>query len=591
MSYPALEYNQPLNEYVGNLTKTKGSHTIRAGVDAFFQKPDHIEIRENRFIFDGSSTVLNGGPGPNQYNTLADFMLGRFNSAYQWIQVLQPYLKMRQWEYAIYGRDQWQVNRKLTVNYGVRWEKYPVPNRDQTGIYFADYFNTFSVQVCGEGNTPRNCGIHTSNKLFAPSFGVAYRPLEKLVVRAGYSLNYNQEPMGTPQMQAFPGEVRLDLNPFNASYGAGGTLSTGFPTIPAPVGTNGVYKIPANTGNLTGLNGQKDFKRGYFQSYNITVQREFAGGILAQVGYVGSHGVKLQRQLNVNFAAPGTGNAGLPLFPFGHTSTTTQLLFFDGQSKYNSLQATASKRMSHGLNLQAAYTYSKMISMNAQLYTPESRIRNYYTDNSDRTHHVVLSGGYELPFGKNKKWVRNAIADKVVGGWALTGLYNHWSGAPFTVSSAATSCNCPGIGTQPADLINPNVGVGRIRGGGMATTSSANVADAYFDVLSYRPVTGARYGTAGYNQLRGPGNDNVDVSLAKSVAFHERYRVQFRAEALNLTNTAHFANPSGTNASNMSLNADGSLRALNGFGQITATAPLGRIIDQRFMRFSLRFLW
>ena len=214
-----------------------------------------------------------------------------------------------------------------------------------------------------------------------------------------------------------------------------------------------------------------------------------------------------------------------------------------------------------------------------------------YLDGSDRTHHLVLSGGYEFPFGKGKKFSLGRVGDRVIGGWSLTGLYNHWSGAPFTVSSSASSCNCPGIGTQPADLINPVVGVGRLRGGGMTNTASNNVADAYFDVLSYRPVTGARYGTGGYNQLRGPGNDNVDLSLLKVVAVKERYKVQLRGEVLNVSNTAHFANPSGTNVSNMSFNTDGTLRALNGFGQITATAPLGRIIDQRYFRFSLRFLW
>src|SRR6185369_11919963 len=285
-----------------------------------------------------------------------------------------------------------------------------------------------------------------------------------------------QDPMGTPQMQAFPGEVRLDLNPFNAVYGSGGTLSTGFPIIPAPTGNNGIYRIPPNTGNLTGLNGNKQYTRGYYQSYNFTVQREFGGGILAQLGYVGMHAVKLQRQLNVNFAAPGTGNAGLPLFKFGHTSTTTQMLFFDGAAKYNSLQSTITKRLSHGLNLQMAYTYSKLITMNAQLYTPESRGRNYYLDGSDRTHHLVLSGGYDFPFGKGKKYTLGSVGDTIVGGWTLTGLYNHWSGAPFTVSSAANSCNCPGIGTQPADLINANVGVGRLRGAGMTNTGSSNVS-------------------------------------------------------------------------------------------------------------------
>jgi hypothetical protein len=586
MSYPALEYMQPQYEYVGNVSKIKGSHTIRAGFDAFYQYPDHIEIRDNSYFFDGSSTILNGGPGANSYNRLADFMLGRFNYAYQWIQVLQPYLKLRTWEYGIYARDQWQVNRKLTLNYGVRWEKYPVPNRDETGIYLADYYNTFSVRVCGEGGTPRNCGIHTSNKIFAPSLGIAYRPWEKFVIRAGYSLSPAQSNMGIGQMQAFPGEVRMDLNPFNASYGSGGTLNTGFPTILPATGSNGVYKIFANTGNLSSINSNLNYTRGYYQSYNLTVQREFAGGFLAQVGYVGMHSVKLQRGLNVNYGQVGGGNASLPLYKFGHTSAASSL-FFDGTAKYNSLQATINKRMSQGLSMQFAYTYSKLISMASSILIPEYKMRDYYMDGTDRTHHAVFSASYTLPFGKGKKFAQGLVADKILGGWSVAGIYNHWSGVPFTVSSAGSSVNAPN-NSQTADLVNTSVGVGRVRGA--TSTASANVNDAYFDVLSYRPVTAVRFGTSGFNQLRGPGNDNVDVSLLKTVSITERYKVQLRGEALNISNTAHFANPAA-NASNMSLNADGSLKALNGFGQITATNPLGRIIDQRYFRFSLRFLW
>jgi hypothetical protein len=586
MSYPALEYKQPLFEYVANVSKIKGSHSIRAGFDAFYQFPDHIEIRDNSYFFDGSSTIRNGGPGANQYNTLADFLLGRHNNAYQWIQVLQPYLKMRWWQYSIYARDQWQVNRKLTLNYGVRWEKYPVPHREETGIYFADYFNSFTVKVCGEGNQPRNCDMKTSNKLFAPSVGIAYRPFERFVIRAGYSLSPNQEPMGTGQMQAFPGEVRLDLQPFNATYGSGGTLSDGFPIIQAPKGDNGVYKIPPQTGNLSSINSQNNYVRGYFQSYNVTVQKEFAGNILAQVGYVGMHAVKLQRSLNVNYGQIGGGNASLPLFKFGHT-TGASTLFFDGASKYNSLQSTITKRLSKGFTTQLAYTYSKLITMNAQILIPEYKLRNYYTDAADRTHHIALSGNYQLPFGKGQQYFKQGIGAMILGDWNLSGLYNHWSGVPFTVTAAGASCNCPN-NTQTADLVNTNVGVGRLRGA--TATTSNNVNDAYFDVLAYRPVTDVRFGTSGFNQLRGPGNDNIDMSLMKMIRFKERWGFQIRGEALNLTNTAHFAVP-GANASNMSLNGDGTLRALNGFGQITATAPLGRVIDQRFFRFSLRLLW
>ncbi|MFN7923151.1 MAG: carboxypeptidase regulatory-like domain-containing protein [Bryobacteraceae bacterium] len=585
-SYPALEYKQPSYDYVGNVSKIKGAHSLRFGADAFYQFPDHIELRDNSYFFDGSSTIRNGGPGANQYNALADFVLGRHNNAYQWIQVLQPYLKMRWWQYSIYARDQWQVNRKLTLNYGVRWEKYPIPHREETGIYYADYFNNFTVTVCGEGNQPRNCAMTTSNKLFAPSLGIAYRPTEKVVLRAGYSLSPNQEPMGTGQMQAFPGEVRLDLQPFNATYGSGGTLSQGFPIIQAPKGDNGVYKIPPQTGNLTAINGQNNYIRGYFQSYNVTVQKEFKGDILAQVGYVGMHSVKLQRSFNVNYGQVGGGNASLPLFKFGHTTNAT-MLFFDGTAKYNSLQSTITKRLSKGFSTQLAYTYSKLISMNASILIPEYKARNYYTDGADRTHHLVISGNYALPFGKNQAYFKTGIAAHVLGDWNLNGLYNHWSGVPFTVSASGASCNCPN-NSQTADQIASSVGVGRLRGS--AAAASTNPNDAYFDVLAYRPVTAVRFGNSGFNQLRGPGNDNIDMSLMKMIRATERIGFQIRGEALNLTNTAHFALP-GSNVSNMSLNGDGTVRALNGFGQITNTAALGRIIDQRFFRFSLRMLW
>jgi hypothetical protein len=583
-SYPALEYWQPLYEYVANVSKIKGRHSIRAGFDAFYQTPHHIELRDNSYFFDGSSTIRNGGPGPNNYNAVADFMLGKFNNAYQWIQVLQPYLKMRWWQYAFYVRDQWQVNRKLTLNYGVRWEKYPIPNRDETGIYFADYFNTFTVTVCGEGNQPRNCAMKTSNKIFAPSVGFAYRLTEKFVIRAGYSLNPNQEPMGTGQMQAFPGEVRMDLLPYNASYGSGGLLSTGFPTILPAKGVNGVYPIIPQTGNLTSINADNNYIRGYFQSYNVTAQREFAGNLLWSVGYVGMHSVKLQRSLNVNYGQIGGGNASLPLFKFGHTSNATSL-FFDGTAKYNSLQTTLTKRLSSGFTAQVAYTYSKLISMNASILIPQYKNWDYYTDGADRTHHLIITGNYMLPFGKGKKWVQNGWAAWVAGDWNLAGIYNHWSGVPFTVSAAGSSLNAPN-NSQTADLINPNVSVGNLRGS--TATNSNNLADAYFDVMSYRPVTDVRFGYGGFNQLRGPGSDNIDLSLRKVIRWKERYSIQMMGESLNLTNTAHFALP-GSNASNMSLNPDGTLKALNGFGQITATSAIGRIIDQRYFRFSLRF--
>src|SRR5262249_3845974 len=158
--------------------------------------------------------------------------------------------------------------------------KYPVPTRDAkdnaglnvngSGIYL---FNAqaATVSVCGTAQIPTDCGIHTSNKLFAPSIGIAYRPTEKLVVRMGYAISPSQLNMGFPQTQPSPGEAQLDDLGVNPSPPAG-SLTTGLPIIHPPVGHDGVFPLPPNPGNVTAVNTKTNYIRGYYQSYNFTVQ-------------------------------------------------------------------------------------------------------------------------------------------------------------------------------------------------------------------------------------------------------------------------------------------------------------------------------
>ncbi len=109
----------------------------------------------------------------------------------------------------------------------------------------------------------------------------------------------------------------------------------------------------------------------------------------------------------------------------------------------------------------------------------------------------------------------------------------------------------------------------------------------YFDVTAFRPVTDVRFGTSGYNAFRGPGVANLDLSLFRTFALGAQRTLQIRIEALNATNTPHFANPAA-NVSNLQLNPDGSVRSLNGFGVITSTNRLGRQYDEREFRLGLR---
>jgi hypothetical protein len=156
---------------------------------------------------------------------------------------------------------------------------------------------------------------------------------------------------------------------------------------------------------------------------------------------------------------------------------------------------------------------------------------------------------------------------------------------PFVVSSSA-SYNCPG-NSQVADQVKGNV----------AIVGSGVGGQPYFDPLAYAPVTGARFGTSGFDQLRGPGSNNLDMSIFRNFRITERFQTQLRAEAFNVSNTPHFANPNNgstanqANVSNLQLNSDGSVKSLGGYSQITSTAALGRLLDQRYFRFGFRILF
>jgi hypothetical protein len=571
-SYPALDYIQPSYEYNANASKIKGAHTIRFGTDIFKIEMNHIEISPTAFSFTGGATALNGGPSPNAYNALADFLLGEPTSEANYTQTAQPYLTLRTWDFAIYARDQWQVSKKITINYGLRWEYYPVPMQANKGI---NLYNpaTNIIDECGVGGISSTCGITVSHRLFAPNFGIAYRAFKDFVVRAGFSLSPFQNEIAQAGMKSFPQEVGAIFNGPN-SYTAYQSVSLGVPIVTAPAPTNGQIFVPAGTGNIFTV--MPNIVRGYAETFNVTVQKEFSGGWTAQAGWVGTHSVHEDVSANINYGQLGGGAASQPLDQYGITASTSQVQPF-GSDIYHSLQASLRKRLSNGLMTQLAYTFSKDITDTLSINIPQYRWKDRYISSLDRTQALVWSTSYELPFGHNKQWLQHGLFSQIVGGWSLNGLFTHYSGLPFTVSTSSASCNCPG-NSQTANQILPNVA---IVGNGLN-------GNPYFNPLAYGAVTTAAFGTSGFDQLFGPGATNLDMNIFRDFRVTERFHVQARAESFNLTNTPHFANP-GATASNLQLNSDGSIKSLNGFSQITSTTPLGRLIDPRYFRFGLRF--
>jgi hypothetical protein len=187
-----------------------------------------------------------------------------------------------------------------------------------------------------------------------------------------------------------------------------------------------------------------------------------------------------------------------------------------------------------------------------------------------------------LPFGPGKPFLRGpGLASALAGGWQVNALVSAYSGAPFSVTAADTSLNMTG-NVQRADQVKADV----------AILGNIGPGQSYFDPLAFAPVTTARFGTASYNSVRGPGIKNIDLSVYRQFQLPRGTSLQFRVEVFNLTNTPHFANPSGTglNVSNLQLNADGTIRNLGGFSSITTSANTGRDgIDERLIRVGLRF--
>jgi hypothetical protein len=322
----------------------------------------------------------------------------------------------------------------------------------------------------------------------------------------------------------------------------------------------------------------KQFIRGYIQSFNFTLQKDLRSGWIGQVGYVGTHSVHLNAAVNANYGLLGGGPASQPLFGSGITSPVT-INQPAGFGHYNSLQATLRKRMARGFSMAAAFTWSKQITQSTSILIPEYMHLGRSLDAADRPFNLNISGSYDLPFGKSKPYLQHGVLGVIAGGWSVNGLLSHLSGTPFSITASATSCNCPG-NTQRVDQVKASVDkVGAGIGG-----------QAYFDPLAFAQITAVRFGTAGFNDVRGPGFTNLDMGLFRSFPITERVRLQIRGESLNISNTKHLANPGATLA-NMSLNTDGSIRNLGGFSQITQTLPQGRLIDSRYFRFGVRIMF
>jgi hypothetical protein len=574
----------------GNLSWIKGKHTLRFGTefDRFainhFQ-PQNTYGPRGGFNFNGGLTALNGGATPDFYNSWADFELGLPNMIQKDTAEYNPQA-LRENVYAFYAQDQWQVTSKLTVNYGIRYEYYPIAATNRTGL------NEFNPQdgliyEGGVNGIPKNSGISVGRVMPDPRFGISYRIDSKTVVRAGYGIMANPDSYRNV-LTNFPSVVSQTITGSSSFLPAMNSatvlsLDQGIPGIPAATqtainnlatsGTLALGTLGTPAGTLGAGTFPLNYHRGYYETYNLALERELPYAFTVNAAYVGDFIVREVEGVNINAnQTPGQTKAQMPYNAlFGISAGITSYMPI-GTGHYNSLQATAKRRFANNGSVAVNYTLSHSINDYGDNSDGEggpansSLVHKYWLQNRatsgfDRTHNIEIFGNYLSPFGKGQAYLQHGPAGYILGGWEIAGSMSKESGIPFTVTGSGTSLGASTANlSQVADVVSKsNMIYGvvghKINTPGVYYFNKANFADPSvaenaLGLGTCSAVSGTanalnvcRFGTAGRNSLRGPGFFNASISLGRQFRLTDRYSFSARCEAMNFTNTPSFGNP------------------------------------------------
>jgi hypothetical protein len=505
------------NQFTGdvNVSWITGKHSTKYGFTYYhfllnhFQPTSGSGINNPRggFAFAGGMTCGGTSCGVANYNNLADLLLGLPNNGTgtavtKATQETNPN-SLRWSEFGGYAQDQWTVTPKLTVNYGVRYEYYPAPYRDKTGVAILDPTlpQSANVEIGGVGGNPENAGLDMGWGSIAPRLGVAFRLNEKTVIRSGAgittdpdSLRFLRDSFPEDLTPSYSGTAADTIAIDRANANTPMTLAYGIPAAVPPTTVNGFDSLPASGATTTAAQG---FHRGYIESWNLFIERELPDKFVANVGYVGTHEVRQLVQTGYLNAAllpsantpcmangqwnPGSGLTGgcsfsaneyinerfcsgtsnlscyntggigmvMPLFGSYYSGLQSQLTYNGGTSKQFGVVYT----FSHAVDFEdnGAGSGSAGLTYNNPAYYAFNKGPAGY----DRTHNVQVWGIYSLPFGPGQMWANSGILGQIIGGFQLNGQLSHVSGAPFSVSANSNNINTPGQGSLYADLVQP----------------------------------------------------------------------------------------------------------------------------------------
>ena len=556
-----------MQEYIANLSILRRSHNFKVGVDLRRRLVSETasppgESAFGRFNFDNAFTnnpQSAGGTG----HVIATMLLGYPQRTTRDF-FIPGTAYVESGEYNFYARDEWRVNQKLTLNYGVHYEvNTPFTEKNDYWVNF-DPFKA-ELLIAGQ-NASNTANIDTDWSALAPRFGFAYQFGSKTVMRGGYGIFYAPEGRYDTTIRQFR-QVPFDLI-FSEIPGAlipGNKVSQGFKTL------NDFPPIdPKNPfGNLRGVT--PDFRNADIQQFNFGVQREISSTSVFTATYVGSLGRHLTWVRQLNQPSPGAGaiQARRPYNARFPNVTNISWTETSGASAYHSLQTSFEKRFGSGLYFLGNWTWSHGLDnaggdggANGPIpQDPTNRRADWGNMNSDIRHRVNLAWNYALPFGPGKallddnSWVRF-----LVGNWEFAGITVLQSGLPFTVSASGSPTNT-GAGGR-ADVVP-----------GVDPKVENRTVQQWFNPAAFRIPTAFNWGNLGRNTLTGPPAYNFDLTVVKKFPVTENRYIVFRSEFFNAFNTPQFTLPAST-------------IGVTGVGTIAATARPSRQIQ-----FALKFVF
>lgn len=599
---PAVEH-QHSYVFTDNLNWTRGRHSAKFGAELRFEQFTILEPAAARGSMDfGGGFLINDNladPGTGG-EAFASFMQGISDGGS--ITSVTPNITYNRKIYAIYALDDFKVTSKLTLNLGLRYELFTTIKEANSNQATFD-FNSLSLiapsgrnrqltPTLGTELTIQNNGtnglISPDLNNFAPRVGLAYQISDKLVLRAGYGIFYGGQENG-PFSNPSPG--------FNPPFLSSEAYSTpcSAPSANGAAGQLDCSISAANNGGLplnvlaqgfanntnTGLSPLADpnapelysldphLVTPYTQQWHFGLQYQLPTDTVLEVSYAGSRGLKLFAFYNGNQAVPVVGTdslASAPRRPANNEApgATGPCTLADGgancnpaldvgidtfranaQSNYNSLQVRLEKRYSHGLQFEAAYTYSHALDNassaslgsvnNGDFQDQRYPNQNYGNADFDVRHRFVLSYVYDLPFGRGRAFGGNAsgVANQIIGNWQMTGVLSAATGNYYTATDInnISGSDCGGtVGyycSRPTLVGNPN--------------ARPCVPGTLFNTCAFVDNTNlGTFGDAGRNIIEGPGYTTWDTSLVKQFPLNERMHLEFRAEFFNILNHVNY---------------------------------------------------